>query len=136
MFQRATDLGLPASFVELRHEATHREPPSLIVLRKAAQRSLEWLWGNYWVFVADDAGAAGDCGSDEAVRAAICEALQPLLAGEKNENKVNMSKKRKWERAVSVAMRLVEVCNGAVCGGRVLAGVLVEGGLLVPGDRG
>ncbi|KAJ5121413.1 uncharacterized protein N7515_009374 [Penicillium bovifimosum] len=130
MFQRATDLGLPASFVELRHEATHREPPSLIVLRKAAQRSLEWLWVNYWAFVSDD---AVDGGSEEAVRAAISEALQPILAVEENKN---ISKKKRWERAVSVALRLVEICNGAVCGSRILANLLVEGGLLVPGDRG
>lgn len=48
MFQRAMDLGIPASFVELRHEATHRELPSLVVLRSATQRSLQWLWDNYW----------------------------------------------------------------------------------------
>src|SRR5690606_5022219 len=53
MFQRAMDLGLPASFVELRHEATHRELPSLVVLRRAAQRSLEWLWEYYWAKIAD-----------------------------------------------------------------------------------
>ncbi|KKK16971.1 hypothetical protein ARAM_006902 [Aspergillus rambellii] len=49
MFQRALDLGLPASFVELRHEATHRELPSLTVLRNSTLRSLEWLWDYYWV---------------------------------------------------------------------------------------
>ena len=41
-------LGVPASFVELRHEATHRDLPSLVVLRNAAQRSLDWLWEFYW----------------------------------------------------------------------------------------
>ncbi|KAL3473081.1 Las1-like protein, partial [Aspergillus californicus] len=40
MFARAMDLGLPASFVELRHEATHRELPSLTVLRDSTVRSL------------------------------------------------------------------------------------------------
>lgn len=48
MYQKAMTLGLPASFVELRHEATHRELPSLIVLRSAVQRSLDWLWDAYW----------------------------------------------------------------------------------------
>lgn len=41
-------LGVPASFVELRHEATHRDLPSLVVLRSAALRSLDWLWEFYW----------------------------------------------------------------------------------------
>ena len=53
MYQKAMSLGLPASFVELRHEATHRDLPSLVVLRSAAQRSLEWLWQFYWVKVTD-----------------------------------------------------------------------------------
>lgn len=48
MYRRAAALGLPASFVELRHEATHRELPSLLVFRDAAVRALEWLWGFYW----------------------------------------------------------------------------------------
>ena len=53
MYQKAMSLGLPASFVELRHEATHRDLPTLVVLRSAAQRSLEWLWQFYWVKVTD-----------------------------------------------------------------------------------
>src|SRR5436190_18765639 len=53
MYQKAVTLGLPATFVELRHEATHRDLPSLVVLRSAAQRSLEWLWQFYWVKVTD-----------------------------------------------------------------------------------
>ncbi|KAG5291085.1 hydroxyacylglutathione hydrolase, cell morphogenesis protein Las1 [Histoplasma capsulatum G186AR] len=53
MFQRAMELGLPASFVELRHEATHRELPALTVLRNAAHRSLEWLWEFYWAGLGD-----------------------------------------------------------------------------------
>ena len=58
MFQRAIDLGLPASFVELRHEATHRELPSLVVLRNATQRSLEWLWDYYWAKTDSDVALA------------------------------------------------------------------------------
>jgi ribosomal biogenesis protein LAS1 len=128
MFQRATDLGLPASFVELRHEATHREPPSLVVLRKAAQRSLEWLWDNYWADVCDDSTpATHDDGAS--VRAALCDALQPLSGLEA------VSKKRKRDQAVSVAMRLVSICNVSGTAVRVLSSVLLERDLLVPESR-
>ncbi|KAL8930700.1 MAG: hypothetical protein Q9208_000571 [Pyrenodesmia sp. 3 TL-2023] len=48
MFAKATELGFPASFVELRHEATHGSLPSLAVLRQAAVRALHWLWDAYW----------------------------------------------------------------------------------------
>ncbi|EFR04641.1 hypothetical protein MGYG_09162 [Nannizzia gypsea CBS 118893] len=48
MYQKAMAVGVPASFVELRHEATHRDLPSLVVLRDAARRSMDWLWEFYW----------------------------------------------------------------------------------------
>lgn len=132
MFQRATDLGLPASFVELRHEATHREPPSLVVLRKAAQRSLEWLWDNYWAGVGDDSGAPALTHDDGAsVRAALCDALQPLSGRSAD----SVPKRRKRDQAVSVAMRLVSVCNVSGNAARLLSSVLLERGFLVPSGR-
>ena len=51
MHTLARNLNLPASFVEIRHAATHESLPSLAVLRTAASRALEWLWANYWVWV-------------------------------------------------------------------------------------
>ncbi|CCX12043.1 Las1-like-domain-containing protein [Pyronema domesticum] len=44
----ARNLNLPASFVELRHAATHESLPSLAVLRAMAHRALDWLWNDYW----------------------------------------------------------------------------------------
>ncbi|GAM34561.1 cell morphogenesis protein [Talaromyces pinophilus] len=49
MFNRASMIGLPLSFVELRHEAAHRELPSLVLLRSYTNRALEWLWDYYWI---------------------------------------------------------------------------------------
>lgn len=40
--------GLPRLLVDIRHEATHNELPSLSVLRLAATRALEWLQEHYW----------------------------------------------------------------------------------------
>lgn len=51
MHTLARNLNLPASFVEIRHAATHETLPSLAVLRTAASRALGWLWSNYWVWV-------------------------------------------------------------------------------------
>jgi len=44
----ARTLDLPASFVEVRHAATHEALPSLAVLRNLAERGLVWLWVHYW----------------------------------------------------------------------------------------
>jgi ribosomal biogenesis protein LAS1 len=48
MYSIAKNIGLPATFVELRHQCTHEELPSLVNLRAAAERSLLWIWDHYW----------------------------------------------------------------------------------------
>ena len=53
MYAKAQQIGLPALFVDLRHEATHGNMPSLTNLRQAAQRALQWLWNDYWKGLGD-----------------------------------------------------------------------------------
>lgn len=48
MYGVAKSVGLPATFVELRHQATHEQLPSLTRLRTAAKKGLEWIWEYYW----------------------------------------------------------------------------------------
>lgn len=48
MYSIAKNISLPATFVELRHQCTHEELPSLSMLRAAAKRSLQWIWEHYW----------------------------------------------------------------------------------------
>ena len=48
MYSIAKTIGLPSTFVELRHQCTHEDLPSIGRLRKAVQDSLVWLWGGYW----------------------------------------------------------------------------------------
>jgi Las1-like len=50
MYAHALDLGLPETFVELRHQAIHEEVPSLEVLRVRTGEALEWLWERWWKF--------------------------------------------------------------------------------------
>ncbi|RKF81352.1 putative cell morphogenesis protein las1-like protein [Golovinomyces cichoracearum] len=49
MYDIAKNIGLPSTFVELRHQATHEELPSLTRLRTATFEALEWIWNYYWV---------------------------------------------------------------------------------------
>ena len=65
MYENATKIGLPASFVELRHQAVHEDVPALPPLRAAARRALEWLWSNYWVKL-DLSGSESSDGNDRA----------------------------------------------------------------------
>ena len=48
MYALAKTIGLPATFVELRHQATHEQLPSLAKLRSAARKALQWIWEYYW----------------------------------------------------------------------------------------
>jgi ribosomal biogenesis protein LAS1 len=48
MYALAKTLDLPATYVELRHQATHEELPSLQKLRGAARKALQWIWERYW----------------------------------------------------------------------------------------
>lgn len=134
MFQRAVDLGLPASFVELRHEATHREPPSLVVLRKATQRSLEWLWDNYWAGV-DELGDIPRPANDEdaPIKTVLGDILREFAAGSGSSQSV--AKKRKRDQEVSVATHIISICSSSSDGVRVLPSILLEDSLLVPPTR-
>ncbi|KAE8385131.1 glyoxylase [Aspergillus alliaceus] len=142
MFQRAIDLGLPASFVELRHEATHRELPSLTVLRNAAQRSLEWLWDYYWAkvdmnaFFAPGVGASGMDGVEDEVEPAkaAARACLALVTGEAGVSEPPR-KKRRVQVLSCVATQLVSVCKSSSRGPAAVSGVLLEDGVLVPAGR-
>ena len=48
MYTQAQKVGLPALFVDIRHEAAHGNMPNLANLRSAAERALKWLWEDYW----------------------------------------------------------------------------------------
>ncbi|KAK3378456.1 Las1-like-domain-containing protein [Podospora didyma] len=57
MYGVAKSVGLPATFVELRHQATHEQLPSLTRLRGSARQALDWIWEYYWRHLLSDAGA-------------------------------------------------------------------------------
>jgi hypothetical protein len=60
MYSIAKNIGLPATFVELRHQCTHEELPSLSKLQAAAERSLGWIWHHYWNTIATSTASPPD----------------------------------------------------------------------------
>ena len=48
MYSLAKTINLPATFVELRHQSTHEQLPSLAKLRNAAGKALLWIYEYYW----------------------------------------------------------------------------------------
>jgi ribosomal biogenesis protein LAS1 len=145
MFQRAIDLGLPASFVELRHEATHRELPSLVVLRNATQRSLEWLWDYYWAKTDSDVALVSgrpapavsngaDDGNVEEIKSIVRSALEhPVSQGDLSESP---RKKRKSDQHSSFfTAQLVAICKASRRSPHSLSRVLIEDSIIVPKGR-
>lgn len=49
MYAHAQAIGMPVSFVDLRHQVTHGDVPGLIHLRKMTLQALQWLWDRWWV---------------------------------------------------------------------------------------
>ncbi|PTU25565.1 hypothetical protein P175DRAFT_0448379 [Aspergillus ochraceoroseus IBT 24754] len=161
MFQRALDLGLPASFVELRHEATHRELPSLTVLRNSTLRSLEWLWDYYWVktehgpaalsaplrlrSVSSGAGAEaegvedGDESDSAGCASATVSGLRAFLdqAVQGGEDVEPPRKKRKvrQQHLSAVGAELVSVCKRSRGATAALVRVMLRDSILVPKGR-
>lgn len=54
MYAVAKKIGLPATFVELRHQSTHEQLPSRAKLRAMANKALAWIWNYYWKNLADE----------------------------------------------------------------------------------
>ncbi|KAF3903480.1 hypothetical protein ABW20_dc0107740 [Dactylellina cionopaga] len=57
MYSLAQEQELPASFVDIRHAATHEALPPLGVLRTACSRALDWLCVYYWDKIDASGGA-------------------------------------------------------------------------------
>ncbi|WYZ38903.1 hypothetical protein EsH8_III_000817 [Colletotrichum jinshuiense] len=70
MYSVAKTIGLPATFVELRHQATHETLPSLAKLRSAARKALVWIWDYYWQHLGADEAGGDDAQGDIAAAAA------------------------------------------------------------------
>ncbi|KAF4321296.1 hypothetical protein BBO99_00004552 [Phytophthora kernoviae] len=73
----AQRIGIPLWVVDLRHESTHNQLPSLPVLRFATQHLLAWLRANYW-------GA-----QEDAIRGQVHHVAQWLFAQLPHLNKSN-----------------------------------------------
>ncbi|RYP43042.1 hypothetical protein DL770_011879 [Monosporascus sp. CRB-9-2] len=97
MYAVAKTIGLPATFVELRHQATHEQLPSLLKLRAAAKKALVWIWHYYWK------NLPGDESSTTEDKADACRNLliQYLTEEEQSTSKKSLQKRlRKWDQTL------------------------------------
>ncbi|KAI0598045.1 Las1-like-domain-containing protein [Biscogniauxia sp. FL1348] len=96
MYSIAKTIGLPATFVELRHQATHEHLPSLSKLRSAAKKALAWIWDYYW----KDLGRGGDDAKE--VESNQCREVLLRYLGEEQPGQAKTLQKqlKQWDDAV------------------------------------
>ncbi|KAK3187069.1 Cytoplasmic glyoxalase II [Lecanicillium sp. MT-2017a] len=91
MYSIAKVIGLPATFVELRHQSTHEQLPSLAKLRSAAASALSWIRDYYWRHLSDsDSQCHAAEGSTAADENDPCRAL--LLAHLRQDDEARRAK--------------------------------------------
>lgn len=97
MYSIAKVIGLPATFVELRHQCTHEQLPSLLKLRSAAHKSLAWIWDYYWKHLPEE--EAGD-DRDGSATDRCKELLLTYLATDDVAQRKPLEKRlKKWDDA-------------------------------------
>jgi hypothetical protein len=100
MYAVAKEVGLPAAFVELRHQVTHEQLPSLATLRKAAVRALQWIWEYYWKLLEEPPLPAANADGQEALRkdSALIDTFMEIL----QEGDEDVRRSRVDEMTVSI----------------------------------
>lgn len=108
MYSIAKTIGLPATFVELRHQATHEQLPSLSKLRTAARKALAWIWDYYWKNLpteTDGDSSGGGSGADDSCRDLL---MRYLKGGEEQQTKTLQGQLRQWDH-VSLLQALAAI---------------------------
>ncbi|KAI7068862.1 hypothetical protein KC365_g16711 [Hortaea werneckii] len=165
MLEIARQIEMPASFVGLRHEATHEELPALGRLVGASAEALEWLWGAYWSRLGgteeegkeDGVGLRSGAGRGRVVTggmegetegglgAAVKEEAGRLMRSYRGLRREAFKRKRQGSREHRVEVETVARACGELCGGggggseqarvNAVVGVLVDERLLLPSNR-
>jgi ribosomal biogenesis protein LAS1 len=133
----AKNLNLPASFVELRHAATHEALPSLAVLRTVAVRALDWLWSDYWAAI----GAESDetrVGAEEELLVERARAALKTWRRVRRENPLRVIKagdaSEEGKTVAAVIKECTEMCKNEE-GAEALIEALLEEKALIPAGK-
>ncbi|KAI0024337.1 Las1-domain-containing protein [Xylariomycetidae sp. FL0641] len=108
MYSVAKTIGLPATFVELRHQATHEQLPSLSKLRSAAKQALAWIWDYYW----KDLANAEDRTEDEKLDPCRNFLLRRLIGEDGLQSKLMQRQLKQFDEA-QVLQTLADISDSA-----------------------
>lgn len=142
MYETAKQIGLPASFIDIRHDAIHGDLPSLIVLREAAAKALDWLWNDYWKYLTAGIGT-GDNGGMAALNDqgdTLKEKIGRILRAYRSAAPTARSPSQPQDSSLALeinntCLRLVRVCKGEELALTEVVNVLLEEDMLIPHSR-
>ncbi|PFH55374.1 hypothetical protein XA68_18472 [Ophiocordyceps unilateralis] len=116
MYVVAATIGLPATFVELRHQSTHEQLPSRAKLRAMAERALVWMWNYYWRHLKEE---EEDDDDDESRRAVLAYLNAPDNGDDDDDDDdarrvATLDLLRRWDtdRVVATISRLQDSLPG------------------------
>ncbi|WPG99529.1 Hypothetical protein R9X50_00234400 [Acrodontium crateriforme] len=129
----AKQIGMPAEFVALRHEATHEELPAIQRLVVATRQALEWLWKVYWSRLdeSDDAAMSIQAVRDESrtVLRSFRSARRAALKAGKQGTQAHA------EDMANTRSICTKLCAGSMVKMEAFVDVMVDDNLLVPSTR-
>ncbi|KAL9609676.1 MAG: hypothetical protein Q9167_005559 [Letrouitia subvulpina] len=140
MYDKAKELELPSSFVELRHQATHGELPSLLVLRQATLKSLDWLWIHYWHGL-EDSSDTNDVqplnNGKEALKRELMDTIQNYLHTRQQLQGANSDKEIGISSHVvrDSSIQLVRLCKDDKRALLELVDALLKNEKFIPGNK-
>ena len=151
MYLIADEIGLPISFVELRHQVAHETLPTLALLRHAVPRALAWLWDHFWQRI--DEGQPTKLSHDDQnvvvrnsvarLREAFKDIFRPYIRW-----KIKMAKeflggngqgadviKEESKMIEQACQRCVRICKGHPQTIAILVSALADTRFLIPANR-
>ena len=141
MHTLAKTLGLPTSFVDIRHAATHEALPSLPLLRAATTRALDWLWENYWCSLSStsDFNPEPEEEEEEEEGRTKARALLKSFRSLRRAEPARPLRSNDTREETKLAMNLIKECicvASIATGGGGLVEALLEEKALIPSSSG
>nr|OQO17463.1 hypothetical protein B0A51_13675 [Rachicladosporium sp. CCFEE 5018] len=139
MLDIARQIGMPAEFVALRHEATHEDLPSVQRLVAACEQALEWLWEVYWSKI--DEGAVMVAKQAEAVDlSSVAVEARRIFRDIRGARRAALKKQGPHSHearsvVTDAATKLQSPCSDSTAAIEAAIAVLVDDELLYPSER-
>lgn len=133
----AKELDMPASFVELRHEATHGELPSSSRLQRNAVAALKWLWHHYWATLDTESGTHQTHEQNARdLEGQLREHLKTYMSTRLEEVRKNGDAQNTSAfRSRDLALKITRLCQGKKASLQVLVKVLFEEKMMIPSQK-